>query len=524
MRRFSGLTLLADIPAGVVVFLVALPLCLGVALASGAPLFSGLVAGIVGGTVVAILSGSSLSVSGPAAGLTVIVLGAIQSLGSFETFLLAGFLAGFFQLLLGYVGAGSLSAFIPNAVIRGMLVAIGLILIMKQIPHAVGYGGDLIVDETFSPETPLSLIEEIARSAASLSLGAMLVCLGAILIIVLFDHWSKRGALIARILPGPLLAVLWGLFFERFSEGTPYEIADQHFVALPDHESLAHLFASLKHPDFSQILNPAVLAVALTLAVVASLESLMSLEAVDRLDPEKRKTPQNRELKAQGVGNMVSALLGGLPVTSVIVRSSANVNAGAKSKVSAIVHGILLLVSVLFLVEQLNRIPLSTLSAILLVTGYKLAHPALFMEMLRRGRDQFIPFAVTVTAILVDDLLIGILIGTVVGLGFVVKSNFRSAISLTQREGNFLLRFRKDVTFLNKNSLRLMLEEVLQGGHLLIDGTPAKFIDRDILDSLVDYEEYALANEISVQLRNVLGYSGPLDERFAQHINVKESV
>ena len=519
MRHDRISAFLSDLPAGIVVFLVALPLCLGVALASGAPLFSGLVAGIVGGTVVAVLSGSSLSVSGPAAGLTVIVLAAVQSLGSFESFLLAGSVAGALQCLLGFLGAGRIGAFVPNAVIRGMLVAIGLILIIKQIPHAVGYGGDLIVDETFSPETPLSLLQEILRAAGYLSPGASLVCLGAVVIIVGWEHLARKGVRLARFLPGPLVAVLWGLLFDRFSESSPFEIADQHFVSLPDHESLSHLVSTLSHPDFSQWQNPDIYSVALTLAVVASLETLISLEAVDRLDPEKRKTPPNRELKAQGIGNMTSCLLGGLPVTSVIVRSSANVHAGAKTKGSAIIHGILLLVSVLYLVDYLNHIPLSTLSAILLVTGFKLAHPSIFLDMYRRGRDQFIPFGITVSAILVDDLLKGILIGTAVGLVFVVKSNFSSAISLTRREDNFLLRFRKDASFLNKNTLRETLERVVERGHLLIDGTSAAFIDRDILDSLIDFEEFAKANSIKVELRNVLGYSGALDRRFVRHIN-----
>ena len=465
-----------DFPAGVVVFLVALPLCLGVALASGAPLFSGIVAGIVGGIVISLLSGSQLSVSGPAAGLTAITFNAIQELGQFETFLLAGLIAGAIQLALGYIGAGAISSFIPNAVIRGMLVAIGLILIIKQIPHAVGYGADLIVDETYAPESPTSLLYEIARAMDYISWGATTVCIGAIIILLIWGWLSKRGFTPAAIIPGPLLAVLWGLLFQAFAVGTNFEIPGQHFVSLPEHESLHHLWGSLLNPDFSQWTNPKVYQVALTIAIVASIETLLSLEAVDKLDPLRRQAPANRELKAQGVGNMVSSLLGGLPVTSVIVRSSANVNAGGKTKLASMFHGLLLLVSVLMFADIMNTIPLATLAAILLLTGFKLANPATFFEMYRRGKNQFIPFIITVIAILIDDLLKGIAIGTVIGLIFVIRSNFHSAITLKYKEGNYLIRFRKDVTFLNKKKLRDILDSVDPKSCVLIDGSNSRFM------------------------------------------------
>lgn len=505
-----------DFPAGVVVFLVALPLCLGVALASGAPLFSGVVAGIVGGIVISVLSGSQLSVSGPAAGLTAITFSAIQELGQFETFLLAGLIAGAIQLTLGYIGAGAISSFIPNSVIRGMLVAIGLILIIKQIPHAVGYGVDLIVDETYAPESPASLLHEIARAMDYISWGATAVCVGAILIVLTWDWLSTRGFAPAAIIPGPLLAVLWGLLFQVFAVGTNLEIPGQHFVSLPEHESFQHLWGSLLHPDFSQWTNPKVYQVALTIAIVASIETLLSLEAVDKLDPLRRQAPANRELKAQGVGNMVSSLLGGLPVTSVIVRSSANVNAGGKTKLASVVHGILLLVSVLLFADVMNTIPLATLAAILLLTGFKLAKPATFFEMYRRGQNQFIPFIITVIAILIDDLLKGILIGTVIGLIFVIRSNFHSAITLKNRDGNYLIRFRKDVTFLNKKRLRDILDAVEPESCVLIDGSNSRFIDRDILDCILDFHEGMETKGLSVELRNVLGYSGQLNDHFKE--------
>lgn len=506
-----------DIPAGVVVFLVALPLCLGVALASGAPLFSGIIAGIVGGAIVSILSGSQLSVSGPAAGLTAITLSAIQELGQFETFLLAGLIAGGIQLAFGYLGAGSIGAFIPNAVIRGMLVSIGLILIIKQIPHAVGYGADLIIDETYSPESPLSLIQEIERAFSYVSWGATTVCLGAMGIVLTWDALSKRGLTLATFIPGPLLAVAWGLFFQATTTGTPFEIADQHFVTLPEHESLSHLFGSLLQPDFSQWTNPKVYQAALTIAIVASIETLLSLEAVERLDPLRRQAPANRELKAQGVGNMISALLGGLPITSVIVRSSANVNSGGKTKLASFTHGILLLLSVLLFANLMNSIPLSTLAAILLLTGIKLAKPSTFIEMYHRGKNQFIPFIATIIAVLVEDLLKGIMIGTVIGLIFVIRSNFHSAISVVQKESNYLIRFRKDVTFLNKMRFRSILDAVEPNSCVLIDGGLARFIDKDILDCIIDFHEGMAVRGLSVTLRNVLGYSGDLADEFIKH-------
>ncbi len=511
-----------DIPAGMVVFLVALPLCLGVALASGAPLFSGIVAGIIGGTIVSILSGSQLSVSGPAAGLTAITFSAIQELGQFETFLLAGLCAGGIQVILGYLGAGSVGSFIPNSVIRGMLVSIGLILIIKQIPHAVGYGADLIVDETYAPESPLSLLHEIEGALRYISWGAMTVCLGAMGIVLAWDCLGKRGYPLATFIPGPLLAVVWGLVFQAFASGTILDIPDQHFVTLPEHESLAHLMGSLLHPDFSQWANPKVYETALTIAIVASIETLLSLEAVDRLDPFRRQTPANRELKAQGIGNMISALLGGLPITSVIVRSSANVNSGGKTKLASFTHGVLLLLSVLFFADLMNSIPLATLAAILLLTGFKLAKPAIFVDMYRRGRYQFIPFIITIIAILADDLLKGIMIGTVIGLIFVIRSNFYSAIALIQKDTNYLIRFRKDVTFLNKQRFRDILNAVEPNSCVVIDGSVARFIDRDILDCIIDFHEGTVARGLSVELRNVLGYSGNLDDGFRQMIEKAE--
>jgi MFS superfamily sulfate permease-like transporter len=499
-----------DLPAGIVVFLVALPLCLGVAFASGAPLVSGLIAGIIGGIFVALMSASPLSVSGPAAGMAVMVLSAIQDLGSFEGFLLAAFLAGALQVGLGLLGAGILGSIFPNAVIRGMLFAIGLILILKQLPHALGFGTDPLVDETYSPETPGFILDEISEAISSIAMGPFLVFSGAVAIIVIWDQLAKGRWFVASYIPGPLLAVLWGIGFEFFSRGTVLDLSSQHLVSLPVLQSLSHLFEGLNTPDFSQITHPEIAIHAVQIAVLASVETLLSIEALDRLDPLKRPTPRNRELIAQGFGNLLSASLGGLPITSVVVRSTTNLNAGARSRKAALIHGFLLLSSLMFLVTWINLIPLAVLAAILLVTGLRLAHPQMVITMWQRGRDQFIPFLVTILAILVDDLLKGVLIGSVVGLIFIIKSNFHSGITLTRDKNNYLIRFRKDATFLNKIRLRTLLDQIEPQSFVVIDGSRAEFMDRDILDCIADFGETARFREISVTLRNVIGISGPL--------------
>jgi MFS superfamily sulfate permease-like transporter len=491
-----------DIPAGVVVFLVALPLCLGIALASAAPLLSGVVAGIVGGLVVCWASGSQLSVSGPAAGLTVIVLQAIGTLHGFDALLTAVVLAGLIQITLGFLRAGVIGAYFPSSVIKGMLSAIGLILIMKQLPHAVGFGADLVGEETYTPQTPAGTWDEIFYAFDSISPGATMVSVGALLIMLLWEtRWLKRIALV----PGPLAAVAWGVAFQYFSQGSPYAIADQHLVNLPDIQHLGDLAGHLVFPDFSQLGNPAVYTVAITIAIVASLETLLSLEAVDKLDPLRRVAPTDRELKAQGLGNLISGLLGGLPITAVIVRSSANINAGGRTKLACFVHGLLLLLSVGFMARFLNLIPLSALAAILLLTGYKLAKPALALEMYRKGVTQFVPYVVTVAAILATDLLKGIAVGVACGLFYVIKANFQAAITLTRKDQLYLLKLRKDVSFLNKALLRELLDQVEPEGELIVDGTHADFIDEDVLGTLRDFREAAPDYCIEVQFRNVRG-------------------
>ncbi|MDF9391620.1 MULTISPECIES: SulP family inorganic anion transporter [Methylococcus] len=497
-----------DIPAGIVVFLVALPLCLGIALASGAPLLSGVVAGIIGGLVVAWTSGSQLSVSGPAAGLTVIVMQGIEKLGGFEHFLLAVILAGLMQLALGFLKAGTLGAYFPSSVIKGMLSAIGLILITKQLPHAVGYGHDIMGEETYLPQDVQGTFSELLHAMGSISPGATVVSAVAIAIMVLWESRIIRSVPLLAQIPGPLVAIAWAVAFNVSMAGSSWEIAPEHMVQLPDIRGFEDLAGRLVFPDFSRIMDPTVHTLAFTIAVVASIETLLSLEAVDKLDPLKRVAPTNRELKAQGIGNLLAGLLGGLPITAVIVRSSANINAGGRTKVACFVHGLLLLVSVSFLARYFNHVPLAVLAAILLMTGYKLAKPAMVAEMYRKGGGQFIPFAVTVMAILATDLLKGIAIGVACGLYYVIRTNFHAAISLTRHGNHYLLRLRKDVSFLNKALLREQLDQVEPDSELIIDGAYAEFVDHDILETIENFVEAARDDRIVVHLKNLKAAHG----------------
>jgi MFS superfamily sulfate permease-like transporter len=496
-----------DIPAGIVVFLVALPLCLGIALASGAPLFSGLITGIVGGVIVSWASGSQLSVSGPAAGLTVIVLSAIEKLGSFDKFLLAVALAGALQFAFGVLRAGLIGAYFPTSVIKGMLAAIGIILIMKQLPHAIGYDAELEGDETYMPLDAEGTVLDLFRSFGQISVGAVIVSVGAILIILLWETAAFKRNRLLSLIPGPLLAVIWGVAYNLVSAQyfPDYQIVHEHLVQLSEVAGLPDFVNHFTHPDFSALTSPDVYVVAVTVAIVASLETLLSLEAVDKLDPLKRVAPTNQELRAQGIGNFLCGLIGGLPMTAVIVRSAANVNAGGRTKVASFFHGVLLLLSVSFLTWGLNLIPLATLAAILLLTGYKLAKPALFVEMYRKGMNQLLPFVITIAAILISDLLKGVAIGMVVGLFFVIKANFHAAITLTQDGKNYLLRLQKDVSFLNKALLRSHFDKIQEGASLIIDGSRAQFVDQDILESISDFVAASRDNGISVEVRSLPG-------------------
>lgn len=485
-------TVLADTKAGLVVFFVALPLCLGIALASGAPLMSGLVAGIVGGTVVGLLSGSHTSVSGPAAGLSAVVASQILSLGSFSAFLMALILAGMIQISLGVARGGFISEFFPSSVIKGLLAAIGVIIIFKQIPHLVGHDADPEGDLSFSQPDLETTFSELFRMFGYFQLGAAVVGLLSVALLLLWDNWKP---LKTSLFPAPVAVVLFGigggLWFEHLGE--PWIIKPSHLVQVPVAGNLAELFRLLPRPDFSQWMNPAVYTAGMTLALVASLETLLNLKAVDRIDPRQGTSPPNQELCAQGIGNVVCGLIGGLPITSVIIRSSVNVNADGQTKLAAIIHGILLLASVPLIPTWLNTIPLSCLAAILLVTGIKLASPALIKQMWSEGRYQFIPFAATVTAIVFTDLLIGIVIGLIVAIGFILNSNMRRPVHrLVERHlgGDVVhIELANQVSVLNRAALAKALNDVPRNGRVLLDARSTDYIDPDVLDLIRDFKD-----------------------------------
>ncbi|WP_406696979.1 SulP family inorganic anion transporter [Singulisphaera sp. Ch08] len=486
----SRSTLPRDLAAGSVVFLVALPLCLGVALASNAPLFSGVLAGIVGGILVGMLSGSQTSVSGPAAGLTAIVAAQIASLGSFEAFLMAVVIAGLIQIALGVARAGFLAAFFPSSVIKGLLAAIGVILVLKQIPHVLGHDPNPEGDMSFQQPDHENSFSELFQVFGDIHPGAAVIGLASIALLVVWGRWKR---LKNSSIPAPLVVVLLGvglsLLFRQL--GGRWLIDTSHLVQVPLADSLTGYLKFLQHPDFSQWSNPAVYTAALTIAAVASLETLLNLEAVDKLDPQQRVSPPSRELVAQGVGNVVAGLIGGIPVTSVIVRGSVNIHAGSKSKLSAVVHGVLLLVSVTFLPMWLNLIPLSCLAAILLVTGIKLASPVLVKQMWSEGRYQFLPFILTVVSIVLTDLLIGIMIGLAVSIAFILSSNVRRPIRriVEKHLGGEVIRIElaNQVSFFNRAALALAFDEVPRGGHLLLDARNTDYIDPDVLSLIRDF-------------------------------------
>lgn len=489
-KIFSLSSIKYDVPAGLVVFLVALPLCLGIALASGAPLFSGIIAGIVGGIVVGSLSGSHTSVSGPAAGLAAIVLSAITTLNNFEVFLLAVVIAGLMQMAFGIFKAGVFADFIPSNVIKGLLAAIGIILILKQIPHAVGYDADAIGDFSFTQTNSENTFSAIVTALNSLQLGSIIICIFSIFLMLIWDKTPLKNV---SFLPAPLFVVIFGIVFnEAFKIFYPtFVINHQHLVTLPVSEDIGDFFGFFTTPDFSAITHVNVWTIAFTLALVASLETLLNLEATDKLDNHKRSSPPNRELFAQGVGNTFSGLIGGIPITSVIVRSSANINAGATSKASTIFHGALLLICAFAIPKLLNKIPLASLAAILILIGYKLASVSLFKNMYSRGIHQFLPFAVTVSAIVMTNLLLGIAIGMVFSLFFILSSNFRNPFGFVRNNDHtgeiIRLELAAQVSFFNKPSIHNALHQVPNESQLVIDASNSDFIDYDVLESIKEF-------------------------------------
>lgn len=496
-----------DLPASIVVFFVALPLCLGIALASGAPLFAGVIAGIVGGIVVGAASGSKLGVSGPAAGLAVIVLNAISTLNGWEAFLVAVVLAGVIQLIMGYLNLGIIAYYFPTSVIKGMLTGIGLIIILKQLPHALGYDVDFEGDVAFrfGEENTFSMIQSALELITP---GAFLISLISLAILLLWENVLSNKHKIFNWIQGPLVAVIVGILMKNlFDSGLlPYSLSKDHLVNIPVASSIGDFFRQFSAPDFSHLANPEIYLLAVTLAIIASLETLLCVEATDKLDPNKSITPTNRELKAQGLGNIVSGLIGGLPITQVIVRSTANITFGARSKLSTILHGCFLFLCAITIPEILNLIPLATLACILFVVGYKLAKPSLFVAMYRLGWDQFIPFLATVVGIVLTDLLRGIGIGMAVAVFYILRNHYRNAYTLQQIPDRangrpvFKMILAEEVSFLNKGSILKTLNNVAQGSTIVIDASTSKVIDRDVIEVIDDFKINAKRRNIRVEV------------------------
>ncbi|MBP3942484.1 SulP family inorganic anion transporter [Sphingobacteriaceae bacterium WQ 2009] len=494
--KLSKRDLKYDAPASIVVFLVALPLCLGIAMASGAPLFAGLLTGVIGGFVVASISKSPLSVSGPAAGLTVIVLGAIEKLGAYETFLLAVVIAGVVQLILGIVKAGMIGNYFPSSVILGMLAAIGITIILKQLPLAFG----MLESHAFEMDNGGGIAAFTDILVSSINYGALLICVLSILVLI---FWPSIKGL--NKIPAPLIVVGIGIGLGTAFQGTSMALLNDHFVNIPIVSSFQEFTGLFVFPDFTQIGNKEVWIVAFTIAIIASLETLLSIEAVDKIDPFKRNSPTNRELIAQGVGNMTAGLLGGIPLTSVIVRSSANANAGGRTRQSAMLHGAWLLVALLAVPSLINLIPLSCLAAILLHTGFKLAKPALFKSMYVKGLDQFIPFLITITAIVFTDLLMGVGVGILVATFYILKNNMKNAFQLDHEgENTAVITLAQEVSFLNKVPIQQALYALPKEIQTIkINGSQSTFIDKDVIEVIKDFEKNALSKGRDIELTDI---------------------
>ncbi|WP_299455912.1 SulP family inorganic anion transporter [uncultured Microscilla sp.] len=494
-----------DLPAGLVVFLVAIPLCLGIALGSqpkdaglSFPIFAGIISGIIGGIIVPILSQSQLSVSGPAAGLTAVVAAGVFTIGSFNGFLVAVFLAGLIQILLGVLRAGFIAYYIPSSVIKGMLAAIGITLILKELPHAIGYDPKQF-SLAFYDNSHENTFTAILHATEHVEWGALIITVISLIIMITWDYSRLKDF---RWLPSALIVVVLGIVLNEvvLNSALPaLKLNNTHRVSLPTEGILS----GLSFPNWDYLFKKEVWIIAVTIGLIASVETLLTVEAVDKLDPYKRKSPLDRELIAQGLGNTIAGLIGGLPITSVIVRSSASINAGGRTKMAAFFHGVLLLISVLFIARYLNLVPLASLAAILLVVGYKLAKPSVFKLIYKKGWEQFIPFLITIVSILLTDLLVGVTIGIVVGLFFVIRSNFHSSISVTKDGDHVLVRFNKDASFLNKPLLLDALESIEENSHVVIDGTRAQYMDSDISELLDEFQQEAKLKNIKVELRNV---------------------
>ncbi|MCL5127044.1 MULTISPECIES: SulP family inorganic anion transporter [unclassified Algibacter] len=496
----------SDLPASIVVFFVALPLCLGIALASGAPLFSGVIAGVIGGVVVGSLSGSNLGVSGPAAGLAAIVLTAIGTLGGFENFLVAVVLGGVIQILFGILKAGVIGYYFPSSVIKGMLTGIGIIIILKQIPHFFGYDAEVEGADSFVESSGENTFSALLNITDHLILGSLVIGLIGLGIILFWDKVLAKKAKIFQVIQGPFVAVVSGIiYFVVTQDSDTLSIASSHLVSVPIPEDFSSFIGQFSFPNFSEITNPDVWIVAFTIALVASLETLLSVEATDKLDPHKNVTPTNRELLAQGTGNIIVGLIGGLPITQVIVRSSANIQSGGMSKMSAIIHGLLLLISVVVIPKLLNMIPLSVLAAILLVVGYKLAKPSLFLKMYKMGWKQSIPFTVTVLGIVFIDLLWGIGLGLTVGIVVILLKSYQNSHFLHIEDNSngkhkIKMTLAEEVTFFNKGAILKELDSLPIDTILEINLIKTRYLDNDIIEILEDFLFKAEERNIDIKL------------------------
>jgi MFS superfamily sulfate permease-like transporter len=495
-----------DLPASVVVFFVALPLCLGIALASGAPLFSGVIAGIIGGIVVGALSGSKIGVSGPAAGLAAIVLTAIGTLGGYQNFLVAVVLGGVIQIVFGILKAGVIGYYFPSSVIKGMLTGIGIIIILKQIPHFFGYDPDPEGDFAFFQVDGNNTFGEILDTVNNISPGATLVAIIGLSVLLLWDKILSKKGKFFQIIQGPLVAVVLGIvYFVITKDNDVLGISAKHLVSVPIPEDTASFLAQFSFPNFSAITNPQVWITGFTIALVASLETLLCVEATDKLDPAKNVTPTNRELLAQGTGNIISGLIGGLPITQVIVRSSANIQSGGKTKLAAIIHGFLLLISVILIPTLLNKIPLSVLAAILFIVGFKLTKPSLFVKMFKLGWKQFVPFIVTILGIVFTDLLVGIALGLAVGIIIILLKNYQNSHFLhiedkSNGKHKIKMTLAEEVTFFNKGAILKELDSLPVDTYLELNVLNTRYLDNDIIEILEDFSIKAKERNIDIKL------------------------
>ncbi len=497
-----------DLPASIVVFFVALPLCLGIALASGAPLFSGIISGIVGGIVVGFASKSEIGVSGPAAGLAVIVYTYIATLNnSYPAFLNAVIIAGFIQIIAGYLKMGSIAYYLPSSVIKGMLSGIGIIIILKQIPHAIGYDSDFEGDMAFEQQDGYNTISEITHAYELLTPEVILISLISMLILIFWDRLLNRKHRIFRFLQGPLMAVLIGIIITSLAKSgvLPFYLEDKHLVNIPTSSNLSEFLTQFTLPDFSYLRDPQIYLMGLILAVVASVETLLCVEATDKIDPYRRITPTNRELKAQGLGNVISGFIGGLPLTQVVVRSSANASFGAKTKTSAILHGFFLLFTAIAIPDILNMIPLASLSCILIIVGYKLATPKIFKETFKLGLEQFLPFITTIIVMVLTDLLKGVAAGLLVAIIFVLHKGLQNSYQLMVEKGvsgsQYLVRLAEEVSFLNKGSILKLLNSIPRRSRVIIDGAHSEYIHHDVVEIIDNFQINSKTKGISLEVR-----------------------